>query len=391
MAKTVQPKTSTGGPSSAAPSTRDFETPGHILLGKYRVERVIGEGGMGVVVEATQLDLDRPVALKFLTGVAGGTPEVALVRFEREARSAAKLRGDHVVRIHDVGKLEDGAPYICMELLQGEDLLTVLVRNRRLPIAEAVGYVLEACEGLAEAHVAGVIHRDLKPANLFVSRRPDGRPCLKILDFGISKLSGEPDASITDIDGIIGSPMYMPPEQLERSGGIDHRADIWSLGAILFELLAGFPPFRAPTIPRVLARVLNSPPSPMPEYRHDVPPQLAMAIQRCLEKRPDRRYPTTADLAMALSPFGAKRSLPCVGSAMRIIRASHLAHVDLPRAPSSLPPPPPPPMTSTIRRAVGPNDRTLDERSARGAPRAANVAQGSSPHPAQDDDTTGSD
>src|SRR5262245_55273398 len=163
-----------------------FVKPGEILAGKYRVERVLGAGGMGLVVAATHLVLGRLVALKFMlpqTVGAGGSID----RFLREARAASLLRSEHVASVKDLGTLENGAPFIVMEYLEGIDLAQLLHERRTLPPMVAIDYVLQACEALAEAHAHGIVHRDLKPANLFLTRRPNGTPLVKVLDFGISK------------------------------------------------------------------------------------------------------------------------------------------------------------------------------------------------------------
>jgi serine/threonine protein kinase len=220
---------------------------GAMLAGKYRIEHVLGEGGMGVVVAATNEALRQRVAIKLLRSGALANAK-ALGRFEREARAAASLRSNHVARVLDVGKLEDGRPYMVMEYLEGQDLGDVIDRVGEMPVHEAVDYVLQACEAIAEAHAAGIIHRDLKPKNLFLSRTVDGRPLVKVLDFGISKMEdAAEDMSLTRTTEIIGSPSYMSPEQLRASKGVDVRTDIWALGVILFELLTKKLPFQALT------------------------------------------------------------------------------------------------------------------------------------------------
>ena len=228
---------------------------GDILAGKYRVEKVLGVGGMGVVVAAMHLELDKRVALKFLLKSAAENPAV-VARFAREARAAAKIQSQHVARVSDVGTLENGIPYIVMEHLEGCDLSDVLTRQGPLPPGAAVDYVLQACEAIAEAHAAGFIHRDLKPSNLFLARQADGAEIVKVLDFGISKavlVDSEPPTSVrqgalTGTTEIFGSPMYMSPEQLKASRDVDARADIWALGIILYELCTGTSPFDRPTI-----------------------------------------------------------------------------------------------------------------------------------------------
>src|SRR6478752_9937760 len=187
---------------------------GQILAGKFRIERVLGQGGMGVVVAATHLQLDERVALKFLLPDALANPE-AVERFAREARAAVKIKSEHVARVSDVGTLESGSPYMVMEYLQGEDLASWVRRNGAMPVPDAIEFLLQACEAIAEAHALGIVHRDLKPANLFVTRRVDGSPCIKVLDFGISKLTAAgADQGITQTASLLGSPLYMSPEQL---------------------------------------------------------------------------------------------------------------------------------------------------------------------------------
>ena len=210
---------------------------GEMLAGKYRVERVLGAGGMGVVVLARHVQLDQLVALKFLLAQSLTNPKV-VARFEREARAVVKLKSEHVARVLDVGTMEAGAPYIVMEYLEGEDLSQTVERRGPLPVAEAVDYLLQACEALAEAHGMGIVHRDLKPGNLFLTRRVDGKSLVKVLDFGISKLEGgREDLALTQPAEVVGSPKYMSPEQLRASRLADARSDIWSLGVILYELI----------------------------------------------------------------------------------------------------------------------------------------------------------
>src|SRR5688500_4451427 len=218
---------------------------GDRIADKYVVESIIGEGGMGLVVAARHVELDQRVAIKLLLPAIAelGT---AAERFRREARSAARIRSDHVCRVLDVGSLPSGVPYLVMEHLEGCDLATELERRTRLPVAEAIEWVLQACEGLAEAHSVGIVHRDLKPANLFLARRSDGSKRIKLLDFGVSKAlddSGAGQHKLTQTSTLVGSPLYMSPEQLSSSRDVDVRTDIWALGAVLHELLSGKPPF----------------------------------------------------------------------------------------------------------------------------------------------------
>ncbi|MCA9640045.1 MAG: protein kinase [Polyangiaceae bacterium] len=320
--------------------------PGTVLAGKYRVERLLGEGGMGVVVEAMQLGLNRRVALKFLRADTQGTlGEVAQIRFEREAQAAAQLRGEHIAQVYDVGTLEGGEPFIVMEFLQGEDLGDLLERRGHLPVTDAVAYVLSACEAIAEAHATGIVHRDLKPANLYLAKRPDGRRQLKVLDFGISKLVSEVSETSASVDltgtrGTLGSPLYMSPEQLESPRDVDYRADIWALGIILYELLVGKTPFHGNTLAIVHARILVGQYEAPSKLRPELPPELDEIVARCLQHSADARFPTVAHLAIALEGLAQDRMHEIVASTVRIIAASKLATPDLNVAPGSNYPPP---------------------------------------------------
>src|SRR5438105_6241851 len=218
--------------------------PGDMLLGKYRVEHVLGKGGMGVVVSAWHVGLDERVAIKFLLPAVASSQDVVR-RFLREAQAAVKIRNEHVARVTDVGTLENGAPYIVMEHLAGVDLGELVDKRGPMPIPDAVECVLQACEALAEAHAMGIVHRDIKPANLFLTSRPDGSPCVKILDFGISKVKTPDSQGMTKTQGMMGSPLYMSPEQLTSAKDVDHRADVYALGVVLYELLTGKQPYDA--------------------------------------------------------------------------------------------------------------------------------------------------
>ena len=261
---------------------------------------------MGLVVAATQLQIDEPVAVKCLHVEHLRDPELVL-RFEREAKAARKIKSEHVVRILDVGHLETGAPYMVMEYLEGIDL-DALARTGRQTVEVAVDYLLQAMEALAEAHVQGMVHRDLKPANLFVARRADGSPLVKVLDFGISKVTGHggTELNMTKTDAkVLGSPLYMAPEQMRSLRIVDARADIWALGVILYELLAGVPPFNGATMTELCAVILQDSPAPLRGYRPDVPDAIERAILRCLQKDPAARYPNVAALANDLAPFAS--------------------------------------------------------------------------------------
>ena len=289
-----------GAPDPAAPE------PGALLAGKYRMERVLGTGGMGLVVAARHVQLDAPVALKFMTDEA--LADHALVtRFLREARATARLRGEHVIRVSDVGELDSGAPYMVMEHLQGQDLAALLASLGPPPIASAVEYAIQACEGLDEAHRAGIVHRDIKPSNLFLTRRPNGTPCIKVLDFGISKsvrmLHASEFLHSTSDHGVFGTPLYMAPEQMRAAHDVDGRADLWSLGATLYELLSGTAPFPAGSIVDLAYRIANEAPPSLRANRPEIPEELERIVLRCLERSCERRFQDARSLAKALEPY----------------------------------------------------------------------------------------
>ncbi len=278
---------------------------GEILAGKYRVLFPLGEGGMGQVFAAEHVQLGHRVALKVLRPSALDSEE-AVERFLREGRAAARLQSVHVARVSDVGKLDSGVPYMVMEFLEGRDLAQLLGEHRKLPIDQAVGYIIQAGEAIADAHNNGIVHRDLKPANLFVTTGLDGAPLVKVLDFGISKASsllGAASPQITTTSAIIGSPKYMSPEQMQDSRAVDGRADIWALGSILYEMLAGRVAFDAPTLATTCVQILQADPPPLRRFRDEAPPELEAVVMRCLEKNPDDRFASVAELVQALSPF----------------------------------------------------------------------------------------
>ena len=295
--------------------------PGVVVAGKYRIERVLGEGGMGYVLGARNLTLDEPVAIKVLKHDAVSSPE-AVARFLREARAAVRMKGEHVAKVLDVGELEDGSPYMLMELLEGSDLQAIVDDGGPLSLSTAVDYVLQTCEALAEAHALGIVHRDIKPSNLFLTTGVDGSPCIKVLDFGISKATNaidatRPDFGLTETQTVMGSPQYMAPEQMRSSRRVDARTDIWALGTIMHELLTGMPPFTATSMPELFAMILQDPAPSLRVLRPDVPPELDAVVARCLEKIPDARPPSVHELARLLAPFASSAS---AGAADRIAR-----------------------------------------------------------------------
>lgn len=296
-------------------------TEGQILAGKYRVERVLGSGGMGVVVAAWHLELEQRVAVKFLHPLALERADTA-ERFRREARSAAKIKSEHVARVIDIGIMEGNVPYMVMEYLDGHDVSDEMARVGMLPMEDAVDFVLQAIEALAEAHAAGIVHRDLKPANLFIATRADGSRIVKVLDFGISKslLGGSvAELSLTRTSVLIGSPLYMSPEQMRSARDVDTRTDIWSLGVILYEMITGRPPYTGDSIPALCASLLSDVPVSMQAIRADVPMALEDVVMHCLAKDREQRFTTVGELARALAPFGSISSQLHVDRASRVL------------------------------------------------------------------------
>jgi serine/threonine protein kinase len=296
--------TSSNDSSGAASGPRSLPQSGDVIAGKYQLEKTLGRGAMGLVMVATHITLCERVALKFL--LLDTSPELAAdlhARFLREARVSAKLRNEHVVRVTDVAVLDSGIPFMAMELLEGHDLGHVIQQHRGgLPIDVAVEYVVQVCEGLAEAHAMGVVHRDLKPTNLFLTKRADGTPLVKILDFGISKWSHSSSDStaktqaLTEAGVVLGTPKYMSPEQLLAAADVDARGDVWAIGAILFELLTGQAPFQG-NFSAVVAQIMSAPIPKVRAKRPEVPEALEAAIARAMQRDIDRRTPSVADLA----------------------------------------------------------------------------------------------
>jgi serine/threonine protein kinase len=276
------------------------------IVDKYRIERVIGVGAMGLVVAARHTTLDQIVAIKFLVEHRFGSKEESIARFLGEARAAAKIDSDHICRVSDVGMLPNGVPYMIMEYLEGHDLEEEIVSRGQLDVIEGVDFLLQALDAIAAAHAVGIVHRDLKPANLFLALRPDGSRRVKVLDFGISKAqSSSGKQRYTRDTKSLGTPAYMPPEQIKDPMGVDHRADIWALGAILYEVLTGQMAFVGGTIKEVLDRVLGEDPCPIDALRRDVPPELIAIVARSLMRDREDRWQTAATFARALAYFGS--------------------------------------------------------------------------------------
>ncbi|WP_437281913.1 protein kinase [Sorangium sp. So ce375] len=301
--------------------------PGTIIARKYRVERTIGRGGMGLVVEALHLDLDTRVAIKFLLPEFMSYTEAA-ERFMREARTVAKLQTHHVVRVLDVAALDSGEPYMVMELLDGVDLAGHAAEAGTLAIGECIDHIVQACEALAEAHSLGIVHRDLKPANLFLTKRPDGAPLIKVLDFGVSKiLTGDTgNVSLTQTTTILGSALYMSPEQMRSSKSVDPRTDIYALGVCLFEIIGGRPPYVADSFPELCAKIYTSPPEALQDLRPEVPEGLVEVIEKSIAREPEDRFQSIAEFVQALAPYAAPGTRTTIGGILR----QHAVELDLP-------------------------------------------------------------
>ncbi|HEY1956101.1 MAG TPA: serine/threonine-protein kinase [Polyangiaceae bacterium] len=290
-------------------STPSLPKVGDVIADKYRVDGLLGEGGMAVVFAAHHLLLDKPIAVKLLSPELPRLPQV-IERFVTEARAAARVESPHVARVMDVGLLVNGLPYLVMERLDGCDLEELLRLEKRLGIGDAVDYALQALQGLAHAHTLGVVHRDLKPSNLFLAHQPDGTAIVKILDFGIAKV--DKAQRKTQQGQAVGSPVYMSPEHIRNDPVIDHRTDIWAMGVVLYELLTGKPPIEEEGVGETLAAVLSKKPLPPSSLRPEIPPALDAAVMRCLEHDVAARFPDVAHVARAIAPFGtgACASLP---------------------------------------------------------------------------------
>ena len=282
------------------PKPADAVRIGQVFLGKYRIESILGQGGMGVVAEVTHLQLHQRLAIKMLRQDVALDSD-AVERFMREAQAAAKLKSEYVAKVSDVGTLENGAPYMVMEYLEGHDLGALISQRGTVAMPWTCDLMLQTAEALAEAHSLGIVHRDIKPTNLFVTWRPDGTALIKVLDFGISKTTLGTDMHLTQTQSLLGTPAYMSPEQMRSARLVDARTDIWSLGSVMYEMLEGRKPFEAESFSEMCVKVAVDPPSPM----FQTPPELQHVVLRCLAKTPELRYATMAEFARDLVPFVA--------------------------------------------------------------------------------------
>jgi serine/threonine-protein kinase len=293
---------------------------GALVQGRYVVTGELGRGGMGVVLAAHDEMLDRDVALKVVLPKMTRSVEI-VERFSNEARSLARLESRHIVRVLDFGAISEpsasaGLPFMVLELLRGEDLFSVAAREGGLSAARVVGYTLQACAGLAVAHSLGIVHRVLKPENLFLAVEPDGSECVKVLDFGVARSHGRKPLTRGKVG--VGSPGYMSPEQVEGSRHIDARSDIWTLGVVMYELLAHRNAFVGDTPQSLCLQILSGPVVPLAEVRPDLPTALVDIVERCMRRDPAERFQNVAELADALGPL---QELSPTSDAERVRRA----------------------------------------------------------------------
>ena len=324
---------------------------GDVLASKYRLEELLGSGGMGHVYRAVNVEIERAVAIKVLRS-EHATNAPIVERFLREARAANLVRHPNVVDVVDIGRDGDGSPFIVQELLKGEDLSKYIERRGgQLTIAEIEEYLLPVVDAVAEAHAQGVVHRDIKPENVFLAEQ--GRKRIpKLLDFGISKVR-LPNIKLTEVGVMMGTPAYMAPEQIQGSREADPRTDVWALGIMLFELLSGRLPFEAEDAPALFVAVATKDVPRLVDVCPDVPPDVSTIVERCLRRPPDERYPSALELARdlrhvfegaAVEPTQA-RSLPAHLLARRspqldipdlVVPAKRQAEVERPPAPKTL-------------------------------------------------------
>ncbi len=311
------------------------EEAGAVLARRYQVQDALGRGGMGTVYRAIDRATGAQVAIKVLDPRKDQHPTSLDQRFAREIGAVQQLASAHAVRLLDAGTLGGGRHFMVMEHLEGADLHHILDRVGRLPMQRAVRLIRQACAAIGEAHALGIVHRDIKPANLFVTQRPDGSDCLKVLDFGISKLpqATMDELALTVTGAVLGSPVYMSPEQMACSRDVDGRTDIWALGIVLYQCLSGGFPYEADGVPQLCARVLTDEPVPL-SSRIAVPRALEAVVMRCLARDPDRRFARVQDLAAALLPFAEQLDAPTI-----LLRPQRLAMPSPPPVPRHTPMP----------------------------------------------------
>jgi len=347
--------------------------PGDTVAGNYIIEEQLGVGGMGAVMRARRLSDDMPVALKVMLAAEAQHSD-STKRFFREARAAGSIDSPHVTKLLDLGRLDDGMPFMVLELLEGRALDKIILEDAPLPIAKAVDFILHSCEGVAEAHARGIVHRDLKPSNLFcVQGAP---PLIKVLDFGISKAMlrldpGHDHQSLTETNATLGSPQYMSPEQLRNSKDVDARTDIWALGLILHKLITGLPAFEAKTVGEHFAMIYVEPPTPLRARRPDAPEGLEQAILMCLKRNLDERFQDVGQLSTAIAEYGPAGSEQRAARVVAILTRAGASSLSNPRmaalrdaptvrvepAPTSIPEPTTSQWSSSTHSAPPPSHR----------------------------------
>jgi serine/threonine-protein kinase len=344
------------------PHSHAYPSIGEVIDGKYQIERMLGEGGMGAVARAMHLLRRAPVALKFMSPNVVAYPG-AVERFLNEGVAASQIDSDNVVHIYDVGKLPSGAPYLVMEYMEGVDLADLLAREGRpgLEIPRAIHFTVQTLRGLQVAHDAGIIHRDMKPSNCFVIHKEGEDDFVKLLDFGISKVQQGKSASLTQTNSALGTPLYMSPEQAKNPRDVDLRSDLYSVAVILYELLSGRTPFNSESgeFTEILFKLFTADPPPIRSLRPDLPPELAAVVHRALGRDPKDRFQNAGDFGTALEPWSDARSarvisrlkahqpgrasqLPVPSVADPARQFSRLQTGSMARAPDTDPPPPAP-------------------------------------------------
>jgi len=337
---------------------------GRVIGGNFKVEAFMGAGGMGAVFRARQLSLDREVAVKILLAPLAMEREM-LERFQREARAASNIGHPGIVQVIEMGYLQEGPPFMVMELLQGEDLRTKLSREGALPAHLAVPLMLQTCDALQAAHEKGIVHRDMKPDNIFLVYRAGAVPTIKILDFGLSKIKSA-DRKLTNTGTLLGTPNYMAPEQVRGSEDVDHRADIYAAGIILYEMLTGRIAYDGPSVQSVLVSIMTQDPPPPRAVRPDIPPALETVILKAIARNPADRYGSATQMAVDLARIATSMRIPI--SQMSLISmgastaegATMQAAVPVPSpaqagtVPYIATPPTPPPLSAAALSAAGP-------------------------------------